>query len=614
MRRLFYKTIVVGSGCAGLNALDTLYNEGEDSIALITEGLEKGTSRNTGSDKQTYYKLSIAGNKTDSVQKMAETLGTFGEIDKSICYTEAANSTPCFLKLANLGVQFPTNKYGEYVGYQTDHDTEKRATSAGPLTSKQMWQCLLNSVLQKKTTILEGYTVIKLIQDKNLICGVVAINGNELTYIECNNLILATGGPSSVYYDSVYPINQRGMSSLALVAGARGVNLQHWQYGIASTKFRWNLSGSYQQVIPRYVSIDSQGKEHEFLLDSGLSLSKIYTSEFLKGYQWPFDSKKSEESSKIDILVQRETLKNRKVYLDYTQNPKDFNFSLLSTEAFEYLEKSNALQETPYKRLQSMNPLAINLYNSHLIDLSKDLLEIKVCAQNHNGGILVNNDWQTDIENLYVIGETAGTFGAYRPGGTALNSTQVSAVRAAKKIAYTKKESSVKKDTPKDLVLFENLISTFNSHFHLETQPSLKELLHSYQIQMSKYASFYRDYDKMLKIKKDLDLTLKNYFNLYGNSKYTVLDIFTTYDTFITMQAVLSAMLFSAIHIGSYGGAITIKNKVPFQLKNFKPEQQVVTTLKGSFFNKITPFLKEEDWFETVWKKYRQTNSNDKNT
>ena len=52
-------TVVVGSGCAGFNAADTLFDLGRRDIALLTEGVNMGTSRNTGSDKQTYYKLSL---------------------------------------------------------------------------------------------------------------------------------------------------------------------------------------------------------------------------------------------------------------------------------------------------------------------------------------------------------------------------------------------------------------------------------------------------------------------------------------------------------------------------------------------------------------------------
>ena len=68
------ETAVVGSGCAGWNAIDWLYDLGERDIVLITEGTDMGTSRNTGSDKQTYYKLSLAGGEADSVAELAGTL------------------------------------------------------------------------------------------------------------------------------------------------------------------------------------------------------------------------------------------------------------------------------------------------------------------------------------------------------------------------------------------------------------------------------------------------------------------------------------------------------------------------------------------------------------
>ena len=60
-------TVVVGSGAAGFNAADRLFSLGQRDIAIVTEGLNMGTSRNTGSDKQTYYKLTLAGDTPDSV-------------------------------------------------------------------------------------------------------------------------------------------------------------------------------------------------------------------------------------------------------------------------------------------------------------------------------------------------------------------------------------------------------------------------------------------------------------------------------------------------------------------------------------------------------------------
>ena len=45
---------VVGTGAAGYNAAIRLNRLGVKDVAIITEGVNCGTSRNTGSDKQTY--------------------------------------------------------------------------------------------------------------------------------------------------------------------------------------------------------------------------------------------------------------------------------------------------------------------------------------------------------------------------------------------------------------------------------------------------------------------------------------------------------------------------------------------------------------------------------
>ena len=39
-------------------------------------------------------------------------------------------------------MKFPSNHYGEFVGYKTDHDPRQRATSVGPFTSKSMVEAL----------------------------------------------------------------------------------------------------------------------------------------------------------------------------------------------------------------------------------------------------------------------------------------------------------------------------------------------------------------------------------------------------------------------------------------------------------------------------------------
>ena len=47
-------TLIIGSGAAGYQAALSLHRFGVRDFLLISEDLNAGTSRNTGSDKQTY--------------------------------------------------------------------------------------------------------------------------------------------------------------------------------------------------------------------------------------------------------------------------------------------------------------------------------------------------------------------------------------------------------------------------------------------------------------------------------------------------------------------------------------------------------------------------------
>ena len=139
-------TLIIGSGAAGLSAALRLKQEGVDDILLLSEGLERGTSINTGSDKQTYYKLGIYGNEPDSPGLLAQTLYDGGSVHGDIALIEATLSVRCFMNLVNLGVPFPNDEFGQFIGYKTDHDPKRRATSCGPYTSKEMCLALIRAV------------------------------------------------------------------------------------------------------------------------------------------------------------------------------------------------------------------------------------------------------------------------------------------------------------------------------------------------------------------------------------------------------------------------------------------------------------------------------------
>ena len=568
--------IIIGSGAAGFQAALRLYQNGERDLAIITENIKSGTSRNTGSDKQTYYKLTLSGNDADSVRNMAEDLfaGQCVDGDQALC--EAALSARCFFTLTELGVPFPCTEHGEFMGYKTDHDRGRRATSAGPYTSKLMTEALERSVKEKQILILDQMQAIQILTYMNQVKGILCLDKNihsEPAYkiIWCKNVILATGGPAGMYHDSVYPVSQTGSTGMAFEAGASGKNLTEWQFGMASLNPRWNVSGTYMQVLPTFISTDQDGNdEKEFLLDYFNELPDLLSMVFLKGYQWPFDVNKIfGGSSVIDLLVYQETvLKKRRVFLDYRVNPgnlekdRDLPYASMIPEAKEYLSQAGACFGTPIERLKHMNEPAILFYQDHHVDLFKERLEIAVCAQHNNGGLSTNHLWETNLSGLYAIGEVCASHGVTRPGGTALNAGQVGAVRAAEGI-FLKKRTHMKEASPStESGIKERLriqaLDRIRLSEHAEGNCPLSELWINASKRMSAAAGMIRNQVQMETALKETEDDICQFMQKAKSPSVSQLSLFyKLYDMLLSQKMYLFAMLdYAKAGGGSRGSAL----------------------------------------------------------
>lgn len=606
-----YKTVIVGSGCAGYNTANCLYERGITDIAIVTEGVNCGTSRNTGSDKQTYYKVSLAGNEGDSAYKMAKTLFEGGCVDGDTAMVEAADSVRSFLRLEALGVKFPRNDYGEFVGYKTDHDPLSRASSVGPYTSKEMTEALERSVSSKGIAVIDKLLAVKIVVDSAGVCGLLALDMARLnddyglTYFKCDNVVMAVGGPAIVYRDKVYPLSHTGFTSLGLTAGAKLANTAEWQYGLASTDFRWNVSGTYQQVLPRYISIDENGAEREFLNDYYSDPFEAIDDVFLKGYEWPFDSRRVCGSSRVDLAVFSESGKRREVYMDFTREPSCLagNFDKLSAAAYHYLEASGALVERPIERLKIMNGKAIGLYREHGIDIEREPLRIAVCAQHHNGGFDTDKDYMTCVNGLFAAGECAGTFGIFRPGGTALNSTQVAGNRIADKIACDGRRGG---DGDAEAAAGD-LRELISSHRGKSGIARYRERM---QRQMSENFAFIRDTDKMKAAYSAFVDGYENFSESKWEYDYEIPEMLKNRDMVITQLCVAAGMIYTAEHAGSRGGAIvkTGEKAIPEDVRY--RARRILVGFEGRACiteRSVRPLPEDRElWFEKVWNEYEK--------
>ena len=605
----YRRVVVIGAGCAGFATANALHQAGVTDVRILCEGRLNSTSRNTGSDKQTYYKLSVSGGEGDSPEAMANTLFQGGAMDGDIALAEAANSLKAFYNLERLGVAFPCNEYGEFAGYKTDHDPYTRASSAGPYTSKAMTEALERQADSLGIEVLEGFQSVML-DVKNGVCkGVFALDlkalhtENYLAYFPCEAVVAATGGPAIIYENTVYPLGHTGSSGMLLEAGCVFANCAEWQYGIASTKFRWNLSGTYQQALPRFYSLDKNGQEHDFLTEYyGNSMDAVNFC-FLKGYQWPFDSAKIQGSSRIDLLIHEQIAKKgRRVYMDFRQNPPHFSLDALSDEAYTYLKNSEALLDTPIDRLLAMNPQAYRLYLDHGIDLKQEPLEIAVCAQHNNGGADVDIHYETSVKNLFAAGECACTLGINRPGGTALNSTQAAAFQIAEYIASKAPESQHTDPTQSAVQTLEQFIKT--------TKVAGQSFFDLPQKLMSSHFAFRRDIQEMEKAYQTLQ-KLWNEFPCTWSTLSQLPLLFKCRDMLLVQLVYGKSMLHTARLAGSRGSALVLDHGKPLPENKIYRSQKLLATFKDGAVilsqRAVRPLPFDRTlWFETVWKEYNK--------
>lgn len=639
-------TLVIGTGAAGLNAAIHFVHEGGDQkqIIIATEELGGGTSFNAGSDKQTYYKLSIGGSASDKVREMAESYWKGGSMHGDIALVEAANSVREFMHLVVLGVPFPTNTYGEYIGYKTDNDPKQRATSAGPLTSNEMGKKLLKRVKELGITIHNKIYCFKILEygSKKIVVGlkisdltaqldtVTDLKKYCVIYL-VDNVIAATGGSSIIYRNSVYPTSQRGSLGMLIEYGCETQNLTESQFGLASTDFRWNVSGTYQQVIPTYLSYSPDkgfDSAQEFLNKEFPTQSALLNATFLKGYQWPFNVERIQNngSSQIDLSVFEEiNLHKHKVVLDFRRNPYNMTFSeildKLDKENSDYLRKSHlkisSKYQLPVNRLLKMNPKAYELYLSHNIDLKDEPLAISVCAQHCNGGISGDLWWESTKPGVFVIGEANGSHGVHRPGGAALNSGQVGGLRASLKIikkyyeSQTESQSSIKKST------LNKIISEFLTSIHKivavpKSSQKPADVLETIRKRMETYGTVIRKIEGLPHEIQSATREILHYFDktsLNTVSLSDFLEALRVNDALITHTAYLHSISHYLKNNGGSRGSFLVKTGNEIVKRNQDLDKFVVKTRwHNSSFSSQMEHIREipndEFWFETVWNDY----------
>lgn len=455
--------------------------------------------------------------------------------------------------------------------YKTDHDPRRRATSVGPYTSKLMTEALEKSVRAKGIPILDGLLVIDILSDGARAYGLLCLDlrhaddpQRRFAAVCCRNIVWATGGPAGMYADSVYPLGHTGSTGAAFAAGAKGKNLTEWQFGLASVRPRWNVSGTYMQVLPRFVSTDPDGG--------------------------------------------------------------DVPFHSLPAEARDHLDRAGACFGTPLERLLHMNAPAFEFYRDRGVDLSTEMLEIALCAQHNNGGLAIDCWWRTNVEGLFAAGEAAASHGVYRPGGSALNAGQVGSTRAAQYIA-ARRMGPPDADAFHDLLLpaLERAQALCDAVYPSDGPSTVDRLAREAASAMSRLGGIVRSEAGLRELLDRIGALQAGASSLVKIQRPSELGkVFRLRDTLLSQRVYAEAMLDYLAHGGRSRGSALYTDPAGEHPLPELPEEFTFTLDDGSEggilqemvwdgaacrsdWRPVRPIPEEDDLFENVWRSYRET-------
>ena len=436
--------LVVGSGGAALRAAIAAKEAAPElSVLVATKGKPglSGVTANSCSDRMAFHAT------LPSTEPGGEAAWTYhaddiyrigGKVsDKNLADVLAKNAAAAFDYLDRLGVPF-VKKNGLPDQFVTDGSEYARACYTGPRTAVHIEQALVKHFHNLNIPVLEYAMAVRLVHDNGKLAGIVAVDTREkdpkkaFFCIRTPAVILATGGGGMIYRHNVFPGGMTGDGfAMAYEAGAELVNMEFVQIGIASTKTKFNCSGSMMRAVPRLVN--SEGEE--FLakyFPPGTTPAEIANTVFKKGASWPVSYE--HKTHIIDIALYKEWRAGRRTFLDFGRNPQGFSFDWLTEEnqARYRREMTRDLGEplrnrTPLERLREINQPSIDWFAEYGIQLEKgDLIEVAACAQHFQGGIKIDTNARTTAPFVWAAGETAGgQHGANRPGGNALLDCQV---------------------------------------------------------------------------------------------------------------------------------------------------------------------------------------------
>jgi len=395
--------LIIGGGAAGLSLALKVADRASVTI-LSKSSLEHGS---------TYYAqggIAAVLDEHDSLESHVEDTLIAGDglCDRDVVSYTVSRGRECINWLVEQGVRFTREKArvedgGSYHLSKEGGHSHRRVVHAADATGRAVFEGLAAQVMDHpnitfriNTVAVDLITTAKLGKAGNRCVGAYVLNevSGQVMLYRARFVILATGGASKAY---LYTSNPDGASgdgiAMAWRAGCRIANMEFNQF---------HPTCLYHPKAKSFLITEAlRGEGAQLKLPDGTRFMKDYDP---RGELAPRDV----VARAIDSEMKR--LGCPCVYLDISHKPDAFILEHFPTIYEKCLEYG--------------------------IDITRDKIPVVPAAHYSCGGVMVDLNGKTDVENVYAIGETSctGLHGANRMASNSLLECFVFAFAAAEDI------------------------------------------------------------------------------------------------------------------------------------------------------------------------------------
>jgi len=476
LNKYYCDVLIIGGGGAALRAaLEAVDTDDQLKVIIVTKGGlgRSGVTALACSDRMAFHATlpyTEPGGE-DNWRYHSDDIYRLGGYvsDEDLAQILAQNSSEAFEYLDKLGVPFASLEDGKAEQFRTDGSDYARACYTGPYTASDIEIALIEEVVMRydRIEVIDNCPIVNLITSEDRVIGAWGLRevdnekwlDDNIALFQTKAVILATGGAGGAYKFNVFPQGMTGDGYvMAYRAGAELVNMELIQIGLSSPETELACSGSMLRSVPRILNDEGR----EFLRDylpPDMSRAEIFNLIFAKGSSWPVSYEQPTKT--IDIAIYKEIMAGRRVYFDYSDNPRGFRLELLDNDLYERYMREIVLEiglefreRNPLFRLMEINPDSVEWLKKKGIDLSIiGNLEVIPAIQHFLGGVKIRERANTTLRGLYAAGECAGgQHGANRPGGNSLLDCQVFGKIAGRESALEAKSLRKFKPLPQEQI------------------------------------------------------------------------------------------------------------------------------------------------------------------